>query len=122
MGTLPISLEKKAKKDPVCKGIQNPFYAVSVHKESAHSLPKNCHSLAYTDFCIHGFRVDSKPFWAFQFHPELDRPTLTSRLGVYKEKYTKNGHHFQGIIDGLVDTPEANKLVRNFVEYVRAFG
>ena len=122
MGTLPISLEKEAEKDPIYKGIRNPFYAVSVHQESAHSLPANCHSLAYTDFCMHGIKVDAKPFWAFQFHPELDRSTLTSRLGVYKEKYTRNGGHFQEIINGLVDTPEANKLVRNFVEYVRDLG
>ena len=67
MGTLPISLEKEALKDPVYKGIQNPFYAVSVHQESAHSLPENCYSLAYTDFCIHSFRVDAKPFGPSSF-------------------------------------------------------
>lgn len=122
MGTLAISLAETASEDPIYQGIHNPFYAVSVHQESAHALPENCSSLAFTEVCQHSFRVDNKPFWAFQFHPELDRATLVERLGVYQAKYTEDGNHYQKIIDNLVETPEANKLVRNFVEYVRVFG
>jgi GMP synthase (glutamine-hydrolysing) len=121
MGTLPISLTEKAKEDPIYQDVEDPFYAVSVHQESAHELPKNCISLAFTQVCQHSFRVDSKPFWAFQFHPELDRPTLVDRLGVFQQKYTQDAEHYQSIIQGLHETPDANKLVSNFVEYVRVF-
>lgn len=120
MGTLPISLTELASTDPVFKKTPNPFHAVSVHQESAHELPENCESLAFTQMCQHSFRVKHKPFWAFQFHPELDRSTLAERLGVYQAKYTDDSNHFESVIQGLTETPESNRLVRNFIDYLTA--
>lgn len=116
MGTYSISLTEKAKDDPVFKGINDGFYAVSVHQEKAIKLPEVCVLLAYTDKCCHAFKVKDKPFWAFQFHPELDRKTLEERLNVYKEKYTDDLEHFEAIISNLHETPESNMLVKNFVK------
>ena len=118
MGTLPISLAPGAADDPVYRGISDGFVAVSVHQEKCTELPEGMELLARTEPCLHSFRVSGKPFWTFQFHPELDKPCLTERLGVYKEKYTEDADHFQGVIDSLVDTPEANRLVRNFIDNV----
>ncbi|MBT3983381.1 MAG: type 1 glutamine amidotransferase [Bacteriovoracaceae bacterium] len=118
IGTLLIELTSDCSSDPLYCDMHTPFMAVSVHKEKALVLPENCQLLAYTNSCLHSFRVIGKPFWAFQFHPELTREKLTQRLGVYKSKYTDDLDHFNQIIDSLVDTPESNLLVKKFVDYL----
>lgn len=118
MGTLPIDLTEAAADDPVFAGIPNGFPAVSVHKERATSLPANCELLAYTSACPHAFRLTDKPFWAFQFHPELDRPTLVERLRIFSTGYTDGGEHLQQVLDSVVETPDSNQLVANFMTRV----
>ena len=94
------------------------FRAVSVHKERATELPAGCELLAYTESCAHAFRVSGKPFWAFQFHPELDRSTLVERLTIFKSNYTEGDDHLDEILAAAVETPESNALVRKFTERV----
>ena len=118
MGTYPISLTPEAKEDNIFKDTPNGFFGISVHKEKALILPKNCIKLAYTENCVHAFKVINKPFYAFQFHPELDRQTLIDRLAYYQAQYTENPGHYQEIIDSTVETPESNDLVRKFVQRI----
>ena len=118
MGTIPIQISEVAKSDLVYRNINNNFIAVSVHQEKATELPKNCILLAKTNECIHSFKVINKNFWAFQFHPELDKQCLTDRLNVYKEKYTEDWDHYENIIKNFQETPESNLLLANFVQNV----
>lgn len=118
LGTYSMTTTNSAKSDPVFKNVENGFFAVSVHQEKATTLPSQCNLLAYTESCPHAFRIKNKNFWAFQFHPELDMPTLKERLGIYQEKYTENPEHFKETIDSLRETPQANLLVKNFITYL----
>jgi len=118
MGTLPISLTDRAKTDPLFSNTPSGFRAVSVHQEKAIKLPSGCELLAYTDECLHSFKVENAPFWTFQFHPELDRTRLMQRLSVYKEKYTEDPAHLNNILDSIQETPESNLLVKNFVDNI----
>jgi len=118
MGTLPIKLTKAAKDDPVFHTTPNNFLAVSVHQDKAIKTPDDCTTLAYTDECIHAFRVNNKPFWCFQFHPEVDKPTLIERLTAFKDRYTTDDGHLQEIFDNIEDTPESNILIKKFIDYV----
>jgi GMP synthase (glutamine-hydrolysing) len=118
MGTVPIRLTESAAMDPLFRDTPDRFHAVSVHKERAPSLPENCELLAYTEACIHGFRVKNKPFWAFQFHPEVDRTTLVERLTFYKSHYTDGDDHLDTVLSSAVETPESNTLVSKFTERV----
>ena len=115
MGTYPIFLNEDAKNDPIFRNVTSPFLAVSVHQEKALELPDNCELLAYNDNCYQVFKVKQKPFWAFQFHPELDKKVLTQRLNIFKEKYTDNTEHFNYVIKSLKETPDANILLKNFI-------
>jgi GMP synthase (glutamine-hydrolysing) len=115
IGTLPINLTAAAKNDPILGIAPDPFYAVSVHRERAPELPEHCELLAYTDQCPHAFKVEGKPFWAFQFHPEVDRRTLVTRLGIFQDQYTENAEHFQEVIENARETPESNALVKEFI-------
>jgi len=119
MGTYPLSIDVGAHNDPILKNIPDQFIAVSVHQEKAIELPVNCQRLIYTDQCLHSFKVIGKPFWAFQFHPELDATCLTERLTAYKEKYTENTEHLTKVIESIRPTPFANKIVSNFTTYLK---
>ena len=118
MGTISISLTAAAHDDPVFTGTPDGFRAVSVHKERATDLPAGCDLLAYTEACPHAFRVTGKPFWAFQFHPEVDRATLVERLTIFSASYTEGSDHLQEVLEAIQETPESNRLLSNFVDRV----
>jgi GMP synthase (glutamine-hydrolysing) len=118
MGTLPIQLSEIAKSDPLFSKVPSPFYAVSVHKQKAIELPSSCELLAYTDQCIHGFKIKNKPFWGFQFHPEVNKQTLVNRLGIYQSQYTNNPEHYNKIINEAQETPHSNFLVKYFIDHI----
>lgn len=117
-GTVPLTLATAAVDDPVFKGIPDQFQAVSVHQQSAEVLPAGCTLLADTDKCLHAFRVTGKPFWAFQFHPEVDRQTLVERLARYQERYTADVAKLQEVLNDAVETPESNSLPKRFIDWV----
>lgn len=120
MGTIPVTLTAAAATDPLMCSMPNPFIGICVHKEKADWLPEGCTLLAKTDLCCHAFRITGKPFWAFQFHPEVDKEILRTRLGAYRTMYTDNDDHYQKIIDECLETPEANDLCRVFVDHLLA--
>lgn len=118
MGTVPISLEYSVWDDPLFRDTPDQFYAVSVHRQYADSLPEGCLSLAYTDQCIHAFKIKDKPFWAFQFHPEVDKKVLVERLTFYKEKYTDGDGHLDKVLSSARETPQSNALMGKFVQRI----
>ena len=118
MGTIPIRLREEAAGDPILRDTRDGFPAVAVHRGRAVAAPEGCVELAYTEACCHVFRVRAKPFWAFQFHPEVDRATLVERLTVFKEHYTDGDEHLQRVLDDACETPESNRLVTQFVDRV----
>ena len=118
MGSLPIQLTEAALKDTLFWDTPNNFHAVAVHRERSLSAPEGCIPLAYTDQCSHAFRVEDKPFWAFQFHPEVDKKVLVERLTIYKSKYTENDDHLDEVLANAIETPESNDLLLKFTERV----
>ncbi|GGB98826.1 aminotransferase [Marinobacterium zhoushanense] len=122
MGTLPISLTPAAIDDPLFSNVPNPFMAVSVHRQYTDRLPERCEVLAYTEQCIHAFRVRGRRFWAFQFHPEVDKRILVERLTYYKAHYTDGDDHLQAVLDNAVETPYSNHLMTAFVDRVLIAG
>jgi len=118
MGTLPIRLTEAAGSDPILRDTPDGFLAVSVHRERATAAPAGCTELAYTEACCHVFRVADRPFWAFQFHPEVDRETLVERLTLFKHQYTDDDAHLRRVLGAARETPESNRLVTKFVDRV----
>ncbi len=118
MGTLPIRLTDAAKDDEILSDTPDGFLAVSVHRERTLTAPDGCRTLALTDACCHAFRVPDRPFWAFQFHPEVDRATLVERLTHFKDAYTDGDDHLREVLDSARETPESNQLVTKFVDRI----
>ena len=115
MGTPLISLTPAAANDVLFRDFPNEFPAVSVHMERATDVPKQCELLAVSPACPHAFKLKTKPFWAFQFHPEVDKATLVERLTTYRQKYTGNDLHLAAVLRNAVETPHSNGLLRKFV-------
>ncbi|MDJ0786150.1 MAG: type 1 glutamine amidotransferase [Myxococcota bacterium] len=118
MGTIPIRLTEAARSDPILHDAPDGFLAVSVHRERSLEVPSGCVELANTDACCHVFRVADEPFWAFQFHPEVDRDTLIERLTHFKDAYTEDDAHLKRVLDAARETPESNHLVTKFVDRI----
>lgn len=118
MGTLPLSLTPEAATDPIYSDTPDGFLVVTCHQERAEAAPPGTVSLAYSPACHHSFRVVGAPFWAFQFHPELDRQRFVERLGVFRDQYTEHDDHYERTTSRFKETPESNALVRKFIERV----
>lgn len=118
MGSIPISLRAAARTDALMRDVPDPFMAIAVHRERSIACPPGAIELAYTAPCSHAFRVIDKPFWAFQFHPEVDRSCLIERLTIFKHEYTDGDQHLDEVLSTAVETPWSNGLLKSFVDRI----
>ena len=118
MGTVAISLDSAAATDPIFCDVPDGFAAVSVHRERSVECPPNATQLAFTQPCCHAFKVDDRRFWAFQFHPEVERARLGERLTIFKQHYTDGDDHLEQVLASAEETPFSNALVKKFVDRV----
>ena len=119
MGIYPMELTHSAAQDPLFCDVPNNFLVVSGHQERAVAMPANTILLAFTQRCpYHAFKVVDKPFYSFQFHPEVDHHDLAARITRYQDRYLKSNRDLQSILDNLHPTPESNQLIRKFVDRI----
>lgn len=119
MGIYPMQLTPAASEDQLFADIPDPFLVVSGHKERAIKLPPHTQLLAFTERCpYHAFKVMDKPFYGFQFHPEVDHHDLAARITRYQDRYLESDGALQSILDNLHPTPESNQLIQKFVDRI----
>ena len=120
IGIYPIKLSAESKDDPLLYDYPDGFLAVSGHKERASTIPSDCIHLGSTELCpYHIVKFIDKPFYCFQFHPEVDRKDLVARITRYQIRYLENSQALQTVIDNATqDTPYANKIIKDFVDRV----
>ncbi len=120
MGIYQIFLTEDGHNDILFADIPDGFWAISGHKERAFILPEGTDMLAYSELCpYHAFKFPDKPFYAFQFHPEVDRQDLVTRITRYKERYLEDEAALTHIIESAVhETTYSNQLVRHFIERI----
>ncbi len=119
MGVYPMKLAAIARQDPLFYDMPDRFMAISGHKERALTLPSQAACLASTEQCpYHAFKVINKPFYGFQFHPELNPQDLASRIQRYKDHYLEDDDHLDQILASLCETPESNQLIHKFVDRI----
>jgi GMP synthase (glutamine-hydrolysing) len=119
MGTYPLQLTEAARTDVLFYDVPNEFMAVLGHQERALSLPEEVILLAASALCPYqAFRVAGKPFYAFQFHPEIDPADLKARLTRYQSRYFDSTATLAAILNDLQETPIANQLVKKFVDRI----
>lgn len=113
---IPITLTGKAMEDPVFEGVPKDFFGVSYHIKRASSLPDGAVNYAYSEKCpFHAFKMEDAPLYAFQFHPEMSKYDLYSRLVRYKDKYQVTDEELERVEEEYEDTHLANKIIENFI-------
>ncbi|MGA7934066.1 MAG: type 1 glutamine amidotransferase [Kovacikia sp.] len=119
IGTMPLSLTEAAASDVLFHDLPTQFWAVCGHQERAVSLPQGAILLASSELCpYHAFKIADKPFYGFQFHPEVDPIDLTARITRYQSRYLDNAELLTELLKDLQDTPIANQLIARFVDRI----
>ncbi|MFM7447343.1 MAG: type 1 glutamine amidotransferase [Leptolyngbyaceae cyanobacterium] len=120
MGTYPLWLTEAAQTDVLFHDVPDGFWAVSGHKERADLIPTDAVLLAFSDRCpYHAFKMPERPFYAFQFHPEVDPTDLIARITRYQARYLENAADLTKILETVQsETDAANQLIAKFVDRI----
>jgi len=120
MGTYPLWLTEAASTDVLFHDVPDGFWAVAGHKERAITMPQDATLLAYSDRCpYHAFKMVDRPFYGFQFHPEVDPDDLVARITRYQTRYLDNSEALRTILQNLqTETAISNQLIEKFVDRI----
>lgn len=125
LGAFPIDLTPAAGDDPLFRALPPTFYAQLGHHDHVDRLPAGVTLLATgRKIRNQAFKVDGAPFWATQFHPELNKATTIERWNYYRQHYADGDAAAE--IDRVMlespDTPEVQDVLRRFVAWVDEHG
>jgi GMP synthase (glutamine-hydrolysing) len=88
MGSTRVHLTPAGLADPLFKHLPPSPWVQQGHHDRVSRLPPGVDLLVAGDVCYEqAFRVTGKPFWASQFHPELDRRRTLDRFHHYRSFY-----------------------------------
>jgi GMP synthase (glutamine-hydrolysing) len=118
LGAFPIDLTPAARHDPLFGQLPSTFHAQLGHHDHVDRLPSGVTLLATgRKIANQAFKVDGAPFWATQFHPELNKATTTERWNYYREHYSANpeaGAAIDKVMAESPDTLEVQSVLRTF--------
>lgn len=125
LGAFPIDLTPAGRADALFAGLPPTFHAQLGHHDHVDRLPKGVTLLA-TGRKIHNqaFKVDDAPFWASQFHPELNKATTTERWNYYRAHYAGDPEAAAAIDRVMAESPETlevQAIMRRFVAFVDGY-
>ncbi|MCP3902190.1 MAG: type 1 glutamine amidotransferase [Planctomycetes bacterium] len=120
VGTHTMHLTPEGAADPIFGPLGERFPVQIGHQDIVDRLPDGAVLLASTDRVKNqAFRLEGKPIYATQFHPELNRSCLLDRLYRYPEYVEKiAGLPLAEFIATCKETPETDMLLERFVELV----
>ncbi len=118
VGCFELELTGEGKTDPLLAGCPDRIPALLGHKEACDRLPEGATLLIRGEACpVQMFRV-GRNVYATQFHPEGDAEGFILRIQAYRH----HGYFRPEEADALIErirparTPEANAILRRFVE------
>jgi len=119
VGSFRIALTADGRQDPLFGSLPAEFTAQQGHVDRVERLPAGVLHLAASERSPYqALRVQGKPIWATQFHPELDQAGNYRRYLAYIAKYgpsafAEPGHPFTN-----EPSPEVDRLLATFVRHV----
>jgi GMP synthase (glutamine-hydrolysing) len=122
IGTIELQRTAAGRDDPLFSQLPATFLAQAGHEDHVDQLPPDALLLASSRLVPEqAYRFNGKPIYCTQFHPELDRAALLERVRAYPEYIERiAGVSQQEFAAQCRETPEANSLLRRFVETVLA--
>jgi GMP synthase (glutamine-hydrolysing) len=118
VGTIELSLTDAGHDDPLFGKLPPVFLAQAGHEDRVIELPADAILLASSSRVREqAFRFVGRPIYCTQFHPEIDREALLERVIAYPEYVARIARvPFDDFVRGCRETPEANALLKRFVE------
>jgi GMP synthase (glutamine-hydrolysing) len=118
LGTIELRLTDFGRDDPLFGQLTPVFSGQAGHEDHVVSLPKDAVLLASSDRVPNqAFRFAGRPIYCTQFHPELDRAAMLERVLAYPEYVARIARvSFDDFVHSVRETPEANSLLRRFVQ------
>lgn len=122
LGTINLELTEAGHEDELFAPLGSPFPAQLGHEDIVDTLPPEAILLASSDRVTNeAFKIDGAPIYATQFHPELDRAALLTRLREYPKYIEKiSGRPFDEFQRSVMETPGTSSLMSRFVQLVLA--
>lgn len=120
LGNVELELTAAGQSDPLFGQLPSRFLGHAGHEDHVVNLPPNAVLLASTAAVRNqAFRIADLPIYCTQFHPELDRTAFLQRIEAYP-RYVEQiaGIPYEEFAASCRETPEANRLLRRFVEIV----
>jgi len=120
LGTIQLMLTDAGRIDPLFSELPNPFRGQAGHEDHVIELPAEAVLLASsTTVENQAYRIAGLPIYCTQFHPELNRDDLLSRVNAYPEYIEKvSGMTHEEFVRRCQDAPETSALLPKFVEMV----
>lgn len=125
--------------DPIFSQLPNTFFAQEGHKDHVTRLPAGAVHLGRTLLSpLQAFTFAGEPIYSMQLHPELAKKDVFTRLGFYRDLYLKSlmdatqkdaevtaegmaasgQTEFDEIMGRTFDTPEAEKILKLFLDEI----
>jgi len=124
VGSIDLDVTPAAADDPLFAPLPATFVAQAGHTDRAVRLPPGATLLATSPLCeVNAFRVDGRPFWCCQFHPELDADSLAQRYMAYMELYPPPDLPAgtplaeAPFLKRLRPSPQATRLLQRFAQW-----
>lgn len=119
VGTFELELTPDGRLDPLFAGMPDRFPVHLGHHDRVVDLPPGVVELARTAGCPNQMiRVAGKPVYGTQFHCEMTREQMATRLGMYRAEYLLGNESEAELARRLGATPEAESVLCRFL---RAF-
>ena len=115
-GTYEMVLTPEGRRDPLLADLPDRFPAQQGHHDAVQSMPAEFLRLAYSERCQwQGMKHRDKPFYGFQFHPELTRDDLVQRMNTYAHVYASQPGKLESIIASIKFT-DNQSVIANFID------
>lgn len=116
IGTVGIELSDDAENDLLFRELPKYFLAHTTHRQTVIKLPENAVLLANNAFePHHAYRIGHNA-WGVQFHPEFNVPAMR----CYIERRCDNPEKTAELLNQVIETSEASKLLRKFAQLLAA--
>jgi GMP synthase (glutamine-hydrolysing) len=122
VGTIELRLTEAGRADPLFGQLPSKFNGQAGHEDHVVELPPDAVLLASSSRVREqAFRFAGRPIYCTQFHPELDLAALIERVIAYPEYVARIARvRYDDFIRSCHETPEANQLLKRFVDLVFA--
>ncbi|MCO4743856.1 MAG: type 1 glutamine amidotransferase [Proteobacteria bacterium] len=121
VGSYELAVTEHGAADPLFSRLPTAFTAQEGHKDRAITLPTGLKHLVRSERCPYqAVRVEGRPVWATQFHPELSGAENAQRFGRYFDLYKSvfGEELARRKLESMRPSVESNELLLHFRDFL----